>query len=130
MKLKKRVTTFWGKKYEIRPELIEKKYGDGKQLMYLSFTDMRPNYYLIWIDSAIDLDDADNNTVDLYEFLEQDVMVEIGEQYGSYNRNKDNIDDFDFPQLIDIGSGYCFGRVDSDDDEYVECVECVERVKK
>ena len=53
-------TTFWGEKCMCTPELIEEKHGDGLQLVYLKPIDTRPNFYLLLIDSKINVSDDDS----------------------------------------------------------------------
>lgn len=48
-------TKFWGEECMCEPYLIEKKQGDGIQLVYLMPIDSRPNFYLLLIDSSIDV---------------------------------------------------------------------------
>ncbi len=126
MKLKARETSFWGKKYIINPELIEKKYGNGSQLMRLTFYDMRPNYYLVWIDSKYDLGE---NTGNFHNFVEEEIICDIESFYGYYETESD-IDDFEFPQLIDTGSGYRFGKVDKKGPDYKECFELMKGINE
>lgn len=81
---RKRETTFWGQEYTIEPEIIENIHGDGLQCVYLTPIDTRPNYYVLRIDSSIDIEDDFVNEIDICEMMLQ--MIE---------EEHDNIDDYE-----------------------------------
>lgn len=75
---KRRFTKFWGQRQIIQPQLLDKIFGDGKQLMYVTPLDTRPNYYVVRIDSKTDLNSHDTYT----NFIEQ-VLQAIEEEFDS-----------------------------------------------
>ena len=97
MKLKKETVKFWGKEHVIEPELIDKKFGDGKQCIYIEPLNTRPDFYIVYIDSKIDIDD--NESVIEYLECEGSVFDHIESEYGMSDC---------FPSL-DIDCGYSFG---------------------
>lgn len=48
---RRRVVTFWGAKYRIKPLLVDRVLGDGKQLLGFQPLNTRPAYYVIRVDS-------------------------------------------------------------------------------
>ena len=50
------VAKLWGQPQKIKPCLIEQTHGDGMQLVHLTPIDTRPNYYVLRIDSSINID--------------------------------------------------------------------------
>ncbi|MES2287520.1 MAG: hypothetical protein V4547_17630 [Bacteroidota bacterium] len=56
---KKRKTSWWGEPCFITPVIHPEIFGDGLQLAYLGTIDQRPNYWLIRIDSSINLEADD-----------------------------------------------------------------------
>lgn len=56
---RERETTHWGQKCTIKPVIHSEVFGDGLQLCYLGTIDQRPNYWLIQIDSSIDIEDSE-----------------------------------------------------------------------
>lgn len=75
---RRRFTKFWGQKQIIEPKLVSKIFGDGKQLMYVTPIDTRPNYYIIRIDSKINLSEHNTYT----NFIEK-VLEAIEEEFDS-----------------------------------------------
>ena len=122
MELSKRKIKHWGTAYEVCPELFETVYGDGKQLIYLSFIDMRPDYYLIWIDSSTDLGSDDNSWID-------DIIEDLESFYGCYHGDG-NIDEYEFPCVIDTGCGYSWGDINNEDGDYAEALALKETFQK
>lgn len=85
---RERETKMWGQKHTIKPEIIENIQGDGMQAVYLTPLDTRPNYYVLRIDSSIDIDSEElvvcgGEEIDLCEMLLR--MIE---------EEHDNIDDY------------------------------------
>ena len=62
---------FWGCRYTITPRLVHEVFGDGRKLVGLSPMNMRPNYWVIRIDSGTDLEsDEWYDTLDeIYESI-------------------------------------------------------------
>ena len=69
---KTRFKKFWGKRYKIKPVCAETVIGDGLQLVYLSTIDQIPHYWLIRIDSKIDIYEDDFNIETILEPLEDE----------------------------------------------------------
>ncbi len=74
---RRRKTTWWGSKCYIKPVICSKIFGDGLQLAYLGTIDQRPHYWLIRIDSGIDLqaDDFD---------YEKHLLEPLEEEFGRF----------------------------------------------
>ena len=53
---KEYLATLWSDNINIKPEIIAETQGDGLQVVYLEPLDTRPNYYVLRIDSSIDID--------------------------------------------------------------------------
>lgn len=47
--LKRYKTEFWGQPCTARPYLVERVFGDGKELLWLEYMDDRPDFYVIRI---------------------------------------------------------------------------------
>jgi hypothetical protein len=100
MKMKSRVVDFWGRRYRITPRLIDKIFGDGKQTIYLTPLNTRPNYYIVQIDSKTDMDDDS-----WLDFLEE-IQEEIEEEFGPCRGVRGGMIGFPAP---DWDSGCCWG---------------------
>lgn len=72
--LSRQCTQFWGKFYLFIPALLDKVYGDGKQLVQLFPIMERPRYWVVRVDSKCVEDD------DLFEILD-DIYEQIDEQF-------------------------------------------------
>jgi hypothetical protein len=118
MNLKPRIVTFWGKKRKITPVLLDKKFGDGKKLIYLSTMNSRPDYYLVRVDSKTD-SVSDN---DDFENLLDEIFEEIRDKYGPYDDDEEII----FPAL-DTEGGYNWDEVDEDDEDRIEIEEILKK---
>lgn len=70
-----RETTFWGQPCTIKPVIHSEVFGDGLQLCYLGTIDQRPNYWLIRIDSSIDVESPD------FDF-EEILLCPLEEEFG------------------------------------------------
>lgn len=73
--LKPQHVEFWGNLCHFTPALLNKVYGDGKQLLQLFPINERPRYWVIRVDSKCD-DDS------LHEILD-DIYDAIDEQFGT-----------------------------------------------
>lgn len=100
MNLKSKNVEFWGKVHEITPVQIDKKFGDGKQCVYLAPINTRPNYYVIYIDSSIDISDG----LIMDNYLNDGVFGQIEENYGVGSGDGDP-----FPAL-DLDCGFAWGK--------------------
>lgn len=68
----KRTVSFWGEDHEIEPVICSDIQGDGLQLVYVQSMDQRPNYWLLRIDSKINVEDDDFDVETLLEPLEEE----------------------------------------------------------
>ncbi|MCM1031591.1 MAG: hypothetical protein NC410_09165 [Oscillibacter sp.] len=106
-------TRFWGEKIHVTPAFVQDYRGDGLQLIWLSSIDTRPQYYILRVDSHIDVnsDDFDLEYIlrlisktygdsDQYVCIdsENDVYVLEGEE-DDPDARKFTFDDLDFPML-------------------------------
>jgi hypothetical protein len=73
--LKPQCTEHWGGTYEFTPALLDKVYGNGKQLVQLFPINERPRYWIVRVDSKCKSDD------ELHEILD-DIYDAIDEQFG------------------------------------------------
>jgi hypothetical protein len=98
-----RTATLWGKAYTITPRLVDHVFGDGRQLVWISPINHRPNYWVVRVDSSWSVDLDDGETV--YENIDE-ILDEIADKFGT-------IDDDDeegwFPR-VDLGAGVSWGR--------------------
>ena len=83
---------FWGDEYEITPVLVAEFSGDGRQFVGVEPINTRPNWYLVRIDSSIDVGSDD---FDYDEMLLQPIENEFG-----------NVDDYE----CEIRNGKCLYR--------------------
>ena len=70
---------FWGKKYRRKPLLIDRIFGDGKQLVGIQPLNTRPNYYVIRIDSGWDLSNWSDG--DLFSDHLDEVLDAVEDQF-------------------------------------------------
>lgn len=68
----------WGQKRRVTPVLLPIQFGDGKQLVGLRPLSTRLHWYVIAIDSSIKDLDGD----DFRDLVDQQLYVEIEEQFG------------------------------------------------
>lgn len=66
------IAHLWGTPYEITPRFVAEKLGDGGQWIWLSPIMQRPNYWVIRIDSAWDIDDLAEHCDDIYDAIESE----------------------------------------------------------
>lgn len=52
----RRTVLHWGLEHEVTPVMISTGFGDAKQLLAFSTVNSRPKYYLILIDSKVDVE--------------------------------------------------------------------------
>lgn len=50
-KLPSRKENLWGKEHDVEPMLLDAIRGDGKQIVYFGYTEHRPYFYVVRIDS-------------------------------------------------------------------------------
>lgn len=71
----------WGQRRFVVPRLVPFVWGDGKQWIYLSPINSRPAYYVVRIDSRVNLSNhAPENS--FYDVCLDDVLEAIGDYFG------------------------------------------------
>jgi hypothetical protein len=106
MKMKSRIVEFWGRRRRITPRLIDKIFGDGKQIIYITPLNTRPNYYIVCIDSKVDISGD--------SFLDSvlgEIQEEIEGQYGPSSGPRGGMYKFPAP---DWDCGYAWGVSEKD----------------
>lgn len=63
---------FWGESYKFKPVVARTVLGDGQQLIYFGTIDQRPYYWLMRIDSEMDIESDDFDIETLLEPLEEE----------------------------------------------------------
>lgn len=101
-------TRFWGRNCIITPRLVDWIHGDGLQVIYFMPLNTRPNYYVVRIDSKIDLEN--DSLLDLLD----DLYVAIGDQFGrSYeeweHENGRTYTRHNYWPALSADSGSCWG---------------------
>ena len=107
MNLKTETVEFWGRSHEITPVILDETFGDGKKSICLTPLNTRPNYYIVNIDSSVDL--LENDSVIDYLEKEDGVLNYIIEEYGECCGD----DEEPFPAL-NLDCGYCWGEYKQD----------------
>lgn len=108
MKLKKTDAYLWGKKYKVTPCLVDQVWGDGKQFIWLAPILIRPNFYVVRIDSktGTEGDDWPEVLEEIYDAIDDqfgrccDQAYETGECECSHHET--------WPAFFDWG-GCCWG---------------------
>lgn len=114
---KRHKASLWGQSRMVTPRLVDWIHGNGKQVIYLTPMDTRPNYYVARIDSSICLDNHSPNDKtrfcnvvldDLYNAIES----QFGESYEEYEHENGRtyIRNNPFPALSS-GSGCAWGKL-------------------
>lgn len=94
-------TSFWGQHYFITPRLCSTIFGDGKQWVFIQPLNTRPNYYVVRVDSLLDLDvGLPGPAPDIRDLLEIEggILDAIEEDYGAHD---DDWEDPDQPSEDD-----------------------------
>lgn len=83
---KEQTVSLWGQKCTFTPVMVSEKHGDGLQVVYLSSIDTRPLYWLLCIDSSIDLSDNDsmnNEDRSTYGTIDELLVQMVEHEYGN-----------------------------------------------
>lgn len=86
---------FWTVKHLIAPALVDEINGDGLQIVWLSSIDCRPFYWIIRIDSSINIHDNESLSEEdkhNYGSIEELLLQMIEEQYDNISRYQENSD--------------------------------------
>lgn len=118
-----REISLWGTVCDeaFEPPLVEKIQGDGKQLIYFGTIDQRPRYWLLRIDSGIDLEeDFDEETL-CYEPIEEEFgtqdewVSEDNFQWSEFTEYYDTYEEYQeenkFPKMEYSASGCHWGLI-------------------
>lgn len=87
------IQKLWGQPHTIVPRVVDEKFGDGMQLIWLSPINNRPMYYVCRIDSATQLSNRDKRAFCDREL--EGLYQEIEVQFGSVDFECDYCDDTD-----------------------------------
>src|SRR3990172_12896107 len=79
---RRRRVSFWGRKHQVTPRLVEQKFGDGLQAIWLQPLATRPNYYIVLIDSKWSTLNTDPNPLcdhleGIYEAIESQFGADV-----------------------------------------------------
>ena len=84
---------FWGQKHTITPALVSELHGDGLQVVWLSSIDTRPFYWVLRIDSSVDIENDESLSKEdqsNYGSIEELLVQMTEEEYGNIDRYKEN----------------------------------------
>lgn len=84
MELPQVTASLWGTKYKITPYLVDEIFGDGQKFIRLSPLLIRPNFYVVRVDSKQDLEG--DEWIDLLEEIRDAIDGEFGPCCEDYNR--------------------------------------------
>ena len=76
--------TLWGQRHRVHPKFIPEVLGDGGRLLIVTPLDTRPEYYLIRVDSAWELDSttkAEDHVCDHLDEIYNAIEDECGQGY-------------------------------------------------
>lgn len=80
--VKEKKVSFWGVDYMITPALVSEIHGDGLQIVGVESMATRPNYYILRIDSSVDITSDD--------FDEDEILLQpIEEEFGNIDEWKE-----------------------------------------
>lgn len=104
----KQVTkNLWGSEITFKPKLLEKKYGDGLQLIYIGLLNIRPLYWLIKIDSSCDIEDDE-----FQENILEEIIEDLEEEFVFYDdENEDKFDSYASYPYVYAEGGYHWGLI-------------------
>lgn len=92
---KPKVINLWGADYDCTFPLVDEIHGDGLQLVYLQPIDARPDYYLLKIDSSIDVHDDDSLSLEdkeHYGRIEELLVQMVENKFDNIDRYTENED--------------------------------------
>lgn len=87
----KQTVSLWGDEIEFTPEIASEISGDGKQILQITTISQRPQFWLIRIDSKIDVDDDDEFDIEKYIEILEDEFGRVDDD-DFENSNKETID--------------------------------------
>lgn len=87
---KKQTVSLWGDEIEFTPEIASEIIGDGKQILQITTISQRPQFWLIRIDSKIDIECDEFDIEQFVEKLEEEFGRADNEEFE--NSDKETID--------------------------------------
>lgn len=128
---RERIKVLWATPEASYDCLLEKEHGDGGQLVYLQTMDSRPFYYLIRVDSSLDLEKEYHEILseDSECYFDEMLMRMIEDEHdnifryeeteaGLYTSNQDEeegIEPFEYKwPMFSLGAGHSYGAIDID----------------
>jgi hypothetical protein len=86
------VVHWWGEDHVITPALVEETHGDGMQLIHVTPIDTRPNYYVLRIDSGVDLENEifSDHDKEVYGTIKEMLLQMIEGEYDNIDRYEEN----------------------------------------
>lgn len=106
------ITHFWGHDYEVTPALVDKVFGDGRQVIFFTPLASRPNWYVVRVDSSWSEDNWNSSATDYVYDHTDEIYDAIDHQYGNahYEDEPEDSEGEDFPSLHD-GYGVGWGMI-------------------
>lgn len=81
--VKPRTVSFWGGEYQVTPVLVDKIFGDGRQIIGFAPLNTRPDYYVVRIDSGWCLSNWETDAPDHFVDHVDEVYEAIEDEYGN-----------------------------------------------
>lgn len=129
-KLMEEKAMLWGDEKTFYPFLLDHVSGDGAQLIWFEYTNDRPRYYVVRVDSAMDFgngitDDNKEAVDDIMDAIAKEAEhFMTSEQLDEYYDQGYFAGDREWPiPPLEMADGYMFGPI-----EDVETIECVNMV--
>ena len=72
---KRQTWELWTQKHVIIPRLVDRVFGDGRRLLRLFPVMMRPQHFVVRMDSAIDIQHGGDWLDDIYDATEEEFIV-------------------------------------------------------
>lgn len=92
-------TRWWGSDRVVKPCVITEPMGDGRKMFAITPLDTRPNYYIVRLDSRVQIWDQIDEILD-----------HIAEQVGDARENEQDYGDAQWPELHS-DSGVAWSRL-------------------
>lgn len=109
--LRKHKVRFWGRNYFVTPRLVSWIHGDGKKLIYFMPLNTRPDYYVLRIDSAMDL--SSEEWYDLLETVYERIEDDFGMAHEEWESDKNGrtYRRHNYFPALDDECGSCWGEL-------------------
>lgn len=130
---REQILHLWGQPYTDKLYLVDGIHGDGQQLIWFETMNSRPFYYLIRVDSSLDVENGDDYDLlsdednSAYGSFTEMIMQMIEEEVGNIDNYEEQIDglytneqeraegfepfEYKFP-MFSLGAGYSWGEMD------------------